>query len=85
MVIKILGTLAVAAAMLIPAATARADQPAVRGCVGASISQAARSDGRFGGFVDGLAHDGSGVGLSDNVHTLAAGGYPDDVFPNSCN
>jgi hypothetical protein len=71
----------------IPAAgTAWADQPAIRGCVGSTISDAAHQPGPFGQFVSGLAHDPeSHPGVSDNVHTLAAGGYTDEDIPNTCN
>jgi hypothetical protein len=63
-----------------------ADQPVVRGCVGSSISAAAQQPGPFGQFVADLAQDPeSHPGISDNVRTLAAGGYSDDEFVNACN
>jgi hypothetical protein len=50
------------------------------------VSDAAHQPGPFGQFVSGLAHDPeSHPGISDNVHTLAAGGYSDDEFVNTCN
>ena len=64
---------------------ARADQPVVRG-VGSSVRVAAQQPGPFGQFVAGLARDlESRPGISDNMHTLAAGGYSDDEFVNTCN
>jgi hypothetical protein len=63
-----------------------AAQPVVPGCVGSSISAAAQQPGPFGQFVAGVAQEpGSHPGVSDNVHTLAAGGYTDDEFVNTCN
>jgi hypothetical protein len=68
------------------AGAAWAAQPAVRGCVGSSVSAAAHQPGPFGQFVSGLARDPeSPPGVSDNVHTLASGGYSDDEFINTCN
>jgi hypothetical protein len=67
-------------------ATADAAQPVVRGCVGSTLSGAAHAIAPFGGFVSGYARDReSRPGVSDNVHTIAAGGYTDDDFPNTCN
>jgi hypothetical protein len=78
--------LALAVSTIWGAGAAWASQPAVRGCVGSSVSAAAHQPGTFGQFVSGLAHDPeSHPGISDNVHTLAAGGYSDDEFVNTCN
>lgn len=63
-----------------------ADQPAVRGCVGSSVSDAAHHLQPVGQFFSDLARDPySHPGISDNVHTLAAGGYTDEEIPNTCN
>ncbi len=78
--------LALAVSTIWGASAAWAGQPAVRGCVGSSISAAAHQPWPFGQFVSGLAHDPeSHPGVSDNVHTLAAGGYTDEDIPNTCN
>ncbi|HZC69584.1 MAG TPA: hypothetical protein VE442_02710 [Jatrophihabitans sp.] len=81
---------ALLAAILLPlaaAAPAYAAQPAVQGCVGSSVGAAAQQPGPFGQFVNGVAHDPTSVrpGVGDEVQTLAAGGLPDDEFPNTCN
>ena len=86
----ILKTAAIAAGstlvVLGSATAAGAGQPAVKGCVGSTISAAAHAIQPYGQFVKGFAQDPlSHPGVSDNVHTLAAGGYTDAEFPNTCN
>jgi hypothetical protein len=72
--------------VLASASAAGAGQPAVRGCVGSSISAAAHAINPYGQFVEQFAQDPqSHPGVSDDVHTLAAGGYTDAQFPNTCN
>jgi hypothetical protein len=72
--------------VLSSATAASAAQPAVKGCVGSTISSAAHVVQPYGQFVKLFAQDSqSHPGVSDNVHTLAAGGYTDAQFPNTCN
>ena len=72
--------------LLVSSPAALASQPAVNGCVGASISGAAHAIQPYGQFVSQFARDAqSHPGVSDDVHTLAAGGFTDAQFPNSCN
>ena len=81
-----LTALALSVSTIAAPASAWADQPAVRGCVGSSISAAAQQPGPFGQFIAGLARDPeSAPGIADDEHTLAAGGYSDDQFVNTCN
>jgi hypothetical protein len=78
--------LALAAGGICGTSPAWAEQPAVRGCVGFSVSDAAHHLRPVGQFFSDLARDPySHPGISDNVHTLAAAGYTDEEIPNTCN
>lgn len=80
---------AIAAIGLMPAA-ASAGPPAVRGCVGASVSAVAAnqpSPGFYGATIrtfaqqEGTTHPG----LGDGVQEFQSGLVPDDIYPNICN
>ena len=65
---------------------ARAARPAVRACVGHSLSAVASASTQFGQFVSSTARDPTDhPGIGDAVQALQAGQVPDSAFPNTCN
>jgi hypothetical protein len=75
----LLGTVAISS-------TALAAQPAVRACLGASVSAGAQLFHPYGQVV--LAPNtptGPFGKVSDAVHAIQAGLVPDSIYPNTCN
>ena len=67
--------------------TASAATPAVKGCVGTSLSSLARpqSHGTFGHAVVDFAQNSDDPGLGHDIQNLQAGTVTNDIVPNTCN
>ena len=68
-----------------PLARSRQPTPAapnVQGCMGNAIAYAAHTLAPIRQFVAPLARAG---GVARDVHTIQAGGFTDEEFPDSCN
>lgn len=72
----------ISAAVSVGAGSASAATPAVKGCVGESISAYAKDDGPYGAFISVVARDSR---LGDNVQLVQAGLLHDDSYKNTCN
>lgn len=79
----------VSAALLTSAGSAGAGKPAVQGCVGSTLSDAAHNlpPGDLGALIVGFAQapETAHPGLGDGIQDLQAGLVPDEVAVNTCN
>jgi len=77
---------AVAVAVGVSAGTASAGQPAVQGCLGATVSANAQAFHPYGQvvLVPNTPRNPAGT-IGDAVHLVQAGLFPDALFPNTCN
>ena len=76
----------VASAIGISAGTAAAGKPAVRGCVGESVSANAKALQPYGkNFISEVAPTNDFGTLGNAVQAVQAGGVPDDAYANTCN
>jgi hypothetical protein len=76
----------VALAVGVTAGTASAGQPAVKGCLGESVSANAQLLHPYGQVVlvpNAPRNEAGSIG--DAVHLVQAGLFPDELFPNTCN
>jgi hypothetical protein len=65
---------------------AGAATPAVKGCVGASVSAAADAFHPYGrNFVSTITPRNEFGSLADGLHALQAGDVDDALYPNTCN
>jgi hypothetical protein len=82
----VVGCFVAAAGMLIGTGAASAGQPAVQGCVGASVSANARALQPYGrNFVSTITPRNDFGSLGDAVQIVQAGGLPDELYANTCN
>jgi hypothetical protein len=73
-------------AIAIGTGTVSAGAPAVKGCVGESISANAKLLQPYGkNFVSTVAPRNDFGTLGDALQVLQAGGIPDEAYPNTCN
>ena len=78
--------IAITSCLTIGTLPASAANPAVKGCVGKSVSSFSSTIVRSGWLYRDFAQDpASRPGLGDAVQGLQAGAVPDAAFPNSCN
>lgn len=78
--------IAITTCLMVGTVPASAATPAVRGCLGASVSSFSSAFVRSGWLYRDFAQDpGSRPGLGDAVQGVQAGAVPDADFPNTCN
>ena len=82
----VLGCTVVAAAVLTAAAPASATRPAVKACVGSTVSANAQAfQPNYGAFISSVAPRNDLGSVGDAVQLVKAGLVPDELYPNTCN